>query len=131
MENLTPTNVQPESGGLPEQILQLRKTVTSMLILLVVISCTINVFLYYQLRVGKGALREARAQLGNMTAEYNQIAPKMDEFVNRIIQYGNTHKDFGPVMVKYNLATNAVQVTPKAPAAAPAAPAAPAAAPKK
>jgi hypothetical protein len=133
MENSIPTNVQPDNDDLRAQCLQLRKLVTSMLVLLIVISGTINVLLLYQFRLGNGALKDARVQIANMTAEYNQIGPRMNEIINKIIQYGNTHKDFGPIMVKYNLATNAVQIVPKAPAttsAAPAVPAAPAA-PKK
>ena len=45
----------------------------------------------------------------------------MDDFVNKITDYGRTHADFAPILAKYNLrpagATGAPAATPVSPPA--------------
>jgi len=130
METTTPTNPEPEASDLQAQCLQLRKLVSSMLMLLVILSLTLNGFLFYQYRMSNSALKELQPQVGALMSEYAQIQPHMDDFVNRIRQYGSTHKDFGPIMAKYGLVNNTVQITPSTPEKTTPAPA-PAKAPAK
>jgi hypothetical protein len=116
METPTPTNVQPETSDCQAQCLQLRKLVSTLIILLVIMSVTTTASLFYQYWLTRKALNEFRPQFAEMMAEYSQLGPRMDDFVNKIRQYGNSHPDFGPIMVKYRLAAAPVQAAPATPA---------------
>jgi len=53
----------------------------------------------------------------NMIAVYQkQQAPAMDDFINKMKQYGQTHKDFDPILFKWGLKTTSPTL-PGAPAA--------------
>jgi hypothetical protein len=55
-----------------------------------------------------------------MMAEYEKARPIMEQFVARAQDFGRTHPDFAPILVKYNLmSTGAPPKTVTAPVAAP------------
>jgi hypothetical protein len=123
MENLdNKTPVQAVDSDLQAQFDALRHLVTSILILLIVISGTFNIYLLRQWRTVSKELTQIQQQAAPLIADYQKSGPLMDDFINRIADYGRTHADFSPIMGKYNLrpaaATSAPPVTP---AAAPAA----------
>jgi hypothetical protein len=93
-----------DSTDLREQIESLRHLVGSVLILLVVVSGTLTIFLLRELKNTSAQLDAFRPGATNMIAVYQkQQAPAMDEFIKRIQQYGQTHRDFDPVLYKYGL----------------------------
>ncbi len=110
---------QPEANDLQRQHDDLRHLVVSLLILVIVISGTLNIYLLRQWRTLSRDLAAVRPQAAQIIGEFQRVrGPAMSEFVKKLTEYGRTHADFAPIVVKYGLrpATNA-------PAAAPAAPA--------
>jgi len=85
----------------------LRQLVNTMLILLVVVSGTLTIFLLHQYKLVHREVVNFRLQYNSITAQYQQIKPKMDEFERRIGDFAHTHPDFAAILSKY---------TPKPPA---------------
>jgi hypothetical protein len=135
MENLENTPVVQPDNDLQGQLDSLRHLVASALVLILILAGTLDLFL---LRLVKGT-RTERDGMNNMIAEYNKTtAPAMNDFIKRLAEFGKTHSDFTPILVKYGL-VNRPGATPTSAApssvaptgASPAPAAAPAAAPKK
>lgn len=117
--------VQAGDNDLQAQCDALRHLITSILILVIVISGTLNIYLLRQWKTTSKDLASIRPQATQMISEYGQKSgPLMDDFVNKITEYGRTHPDFAPILAKYN-------IKPIAATGAPAAAPAPAAKPKK
>lgn len=116
----TPAN----ANDLQAQYDALRHMVVSILILVVVISGTLNIYLLRQWRSTSKDLEAVKPQAAQIFAEYQKSGPMMENFVKKVTEYGRTHADYAPIMAKYGLkpptATNFPPVTP-----APAVPAAP------
>jgi hypothetical protein len=96
--------LQAGDNDLQAQCDALRHLITSILILVIVISGTLNIYLLRQWKTTSKDLAGIRPQATQMINEYGQKSgPLMDDFVNKITEYGRTHADFAPIMVKYNL----------------------------
>jgi hypothetical protein len=119
--------LQAGDNDLQAQCDSLRHLITSTLILVIVISGTLNIYLLRQWRTTSKDLASIRPQAAGMIAEYQQKSgPLMNDFVNKLTEYGRTHPDFAPILAKYNIKPVAATSVP---AAAPTP--APAAKPKK
>ena len=121
LDNKTP--LQPNVNDLQAQFDALRHLVVSVLILVIVISGTLNIYLLRQWRTTSKDLAGIRPQAAQMIAEYQKVSgPMMADFVKKITDYGRTHPDFAPILAKYNLkpvgTTGAPPVTPTASPAA-------------
>jgi len=104
MEDENPTPAPSDTNDLQAQYLWLRKQVLILLVLLIVVSGTLNIFLWRQLRYTQSDLAALQKQAEPMIAEYQQsMGPRMDDFVKKITEYGRTHPDFAPIMAKYQL----------------------------
>jgi hypothetical protein len=115
LENNLPT--QPEGEPLPTQYDSLRQLVLSILVLLIVISGTFNIFLLRQARTSRQELDAFRVQVTAMTAQYQKnVAPAIEEFVRKLGEFGRSHPDFMPILNRH-------LPTPANPGPAPAAPA--------
>ena len=102
LENKTP--IQPNANDLQAQYDALHHLVVSILILVIVISGTLNIYLLRQWRTASKDLAGIRPQAAQMIAEYQRVsAPLMTDFVKKITDYGRTHPDFAPVLAKYGL----------------------------
>jgi hypothetical protein len=134
MDNLDPKSpVQPSTNDLQAQYDALRHLVLSTLILVLVISGTLNIYLLRQWRSTTKDLAGIRPQAAQMIADYQKVSgPLMTDFIKKITDYGQTHPDFAPILAKYGLKatspTGAPSASPSslAPASLP-----PAATPKK
>ena len=119
LDNKTP--IQTSESDLQAQYDALRHLVTSTLILVIVISGTFNIYLLRQWRSVSRELAQMRPQAAQLIADYQKSGPLMDDFVNKITDYGRTHADFAPILAKYNLrpagATGAPAATPVSPPA--------------
>jgi hypothetical protein len=113
MENVQNTPMdQPDVNELQEQCQWLRRQVFTLLVLMVVVSGTLTVYLWRQYRTVHSDLKALRSQYGQGIADYQKnTAPKAEEFVKKLVEYGQTHPDFAPIM-------NQIQPHP-APAPAP------------
>lgn len=103
MENETPTTPEPELTDAEARYHWLRRQILAILILLIVVSATFNIFLLRQWRYASSDLKGLQGQVAPLMNEYQQIAPRLDEFLNRIREYGRTHPDFAPIMTKYQI----------------------------
>ena len=124
LDNKTP--LPTGADNLQAQVNALRHLVVSILILLVVMSGTFNIYLLRQWRTTSKDLAGIRPQATQMIAEYQKVSgPMMTDFVKKITEYGRTHPDFAPILAKYGIKPAALTST------APATAVSPIAAPKK
>jgi len=106
IEHKTVSTQTLDKPDLHEQIESLRHLIGSILILLVVVSGTLTIFLLREMKNTSAQLDAFRQGATNMIAVYQkQQAPVMDDFINKIKQYGQAHKDFDPVLFKWGLKT--------------------------
>lgn len=118
MENDERKSVQPEANenDWRAQYLSLRKQVFTILVLLIIVSGTFNIFLWRQYRYTHADLQALRKQAGPMIAQYQQqMAPRMDEFIRQIREYGRKHPGFAPILARYGLTNGATQAMPETP----------------
>jgi hypothetical protein len=102
LDNKTP--VQPDLSDLQAQYDALRHLIVSLMILVVVISGTLNIYLLRQWRSTSKDLTAIRPQATQMIAEFQKVSgPLMQDFVKKITDYGRAHPDFVPVLAKYGL----------------------------
>ncbi|HOX56512.1 MAG TPA: hypothetical protein P5205_06490 [Candidatus Paceibacterota bacterium] len=100
------TNAPTRSGAndLQAQHDSLRHLVVSILILVIVISGTLNIFLLRQWRSSSKDLAAIRPQAAQMINDYQKVSgPLMTDFIKKITEYGRVHPDFAPILAKYNL----------------------------
>ena len=121
----TKSPAQTDLNELQAQFDTLRHLVVSILILVVVMSGTLNIYLLRQVRDTTRELTGLRQQFAQMNAGYQNEVPWMQEILKRFTEYGQTHPTFAPIRTKYNLIpggpTGAAPTvtTPRAPAAPP------------
>jgi hypothetical protein len=133
VENKAPA--QSEVSELREQVESLRHLVSSILILLVVVSGTFNIFLLRQWKTSKTELAFQRPQVANLVGIYQKNEqPAIENFIKKMLEYGQTHPDFVPILNKYQIKAappppGAASPAPPVPGAT--APSTPAAAPQK
>ncbi|MEY2428987.1 MAG: hypothetical protein QOJ40_1872 [Verrucomicrobiota bacterium] len=114
--------VQPVANDLQVQVDSLRHLVTSVLVLVIVVSGTFNLYLLRQVKYAKMDLSGVRQQANQMIAEYKRVnEPLMQEFLRKITDYGKTHPDFTPILTKYGVRATPIASAPPATATAPAA----------
>ena len=124
MDNLDlNTPVQADASDLRTQYDQLRQSIVSILILVIVISGTLNIYLLRQWQSSRKDLAAIRPQAAQMIAEYQKVSgPAMGDFVKKLTDYGRSHPDFAPILTKYNIrpagATDAPPASPSSPPAA-------------
>jgi len=119
LDNKTP--LQPNANDLQAQYDALRHLVVSILILVIVISGTLNIYLLRQWRTTSKDLVGIRQLAAQMFADYQKMSGPYTDFLKKVTEYGRTHPDFVPILAKYNLkpagATSAPAATPKSPPA--------------
>jgi hypothetical protein len=115
------TTDQPNAGEMQKQFDDLRHLIVSILILVIIISGTFNIYLLRQWRSTSRDLAGIRPQAAQMRAEYQKTGPLMSDFVKKISDFGQSHQDFLPILLKYGIrhapTTNALPPgqTPTAP----------------
>ncbi len=113
----------PQQEDLQMQLDRLQHLVHSVLILAIVVSGTLAVYLFNQLRYVRKELEQVRTA----AAQYNKTTgPATDEFVKRLAVFSKTHPDYQAIATKYGLdkaLTNTVASNAPAPSKAVPAPA--------
>jgi hypothetical protein len=99
LENTPPA--QPEPEPVTAQYDSLRQLVVWMLVLLIVISGTLNVFLLRQARTSRQELEAARPQVSAIMNQFEKLGPAMDEFVHKLVAFSKTHPDFAPILNRH------------------------------
>ena len=97
------------------EIAALKRQVFSLLTALIVVSGTLTVYLYRQASLMGKDLEAIRPQATQMIGVFNKNQALMSNFVNLLVDYGKTHPDFRPILLKYgiNPPSVAVPTTPK------------------
>jgi hypothetical protein len=102
-----PLPPEPDPSQLRAEIDSLRHLVVSLLILLIVISGTLNIYLLRQWRTSQTELKLLRG----MVDQYNkEDLPQITNYVAKLTEYGRTHTNFVPILQKYGL--NNAQTSP-------------------
>jgi|SRR5882724_9543907 len=115
IENKPVSTPALNTADLREQVESLRHLVGSILILLVVVSGTLTIFLLREMKNISTQLDAFRPGATNMITLYQkQQGPAMDDFINKLRQYGQMHKDFDPLLTKWNLKAGAPTGAPPA-----------------
>jgi hypothetical protein len=90
------------------QLESLNHLVTSVLILLVIVSGTLSVYLLRQWQMARKDLAAIQPGALQIIADYNkERAPRMDAFIDKLKDYGRTHSDFVPILIRYGIVSNA------------------------
>lgn len=121
------SNTPVETGGSNQCCACMQRQMTWLLVALIVVSCTLTVFLWRQVRYAKRDFEAMKAPATQIIQDFNQNKANMDAFVAKIADFGRTHPDFMPVLNKYRIP--AATTAPPAAVVAPKPPTAPA--PKK
>ena len=117
MNTETELNETAGTADLSEQVSALQRQVFSLLLALIVVSGTITVYLYRQASLAGKDIDALHKQADTMIKAVEQNQPQMINFVNQLVIYSQTHKDFIPVLMKFG-----VNPMLPPPGAAPAAP---------
>jgi hypothetical protein len=113
--------LEPEKSDLEQQLDSLRHLVTSVLILLLVVSGTFNIFLLRQYRSTAKDLDRFRPFAANVINGYSHNeGPAIESFVRSALEFGKTHKDYEQILAKYGLKQGSVPPPQNMPAATPA-----------
>ncbi len=98
----------PATAELSDQIAALRCQVFTLLLALVVISGTLAAYLFYQSRVLGRDITNVKPQAVQIIQAFNQSRPRLENFVNQLITYGQTHPEFQQqILEKYNIKAGA------------------------
>ncbi len=93
-----------ELNELREQCASLRQMLGGLLVLVIVISGTLNIYLWRQYRMTRAELIVLRPQVGQLVADYQRVTvPAINDVLKKLSEYEKTHPDFTPIMLKYNL----------------------------
>src|SRR5436309_1800052 len=93
-----------ETSDLRAQYESLRHLVVSILILLVVVSGTLNIFLLREFRNAGRDLESFKPTAQEFMMNYQRgDGPSVENFLVRIVDYGRTHPDFAPILKKYHI----------------------------
>jgi len=95
-----PAAPQPDLSELQAQCESLRQLVSSLLIILVVISGTLNIFFLRQYRTAQTEVTALR----QLVADYNKVsAPVINDFVKKLVDFEKKNPDFTPIILKYGV----------------------------
>jgi hypothetical protein len=105
MDNLENKSVpQAESNEWRAHYDSIHHLVISIMVLLIVVSGTLWIFLRWQVKYTSLELENVRPQATSFIAAYEKTTkPAMDNFINKLAEYGRTHPDFAPIMTKYGI----------------------------
>ncbi len=114
MESIPPNSGTEESVNLRAQVAALSKTLFTVLVCLVGVSVTLNIFLWRQVHYTRADLNMLRQQAAAQIAEYQQTSgPKMDAFVKQLQDYTKLHPDFKEIAAKYGLSATSAPAPKK------------------
>jgi hypothetical protein len=93
-----------ELAQMRQQFEHLQQLVISALVLVIIISGAFNLFLLRQVKYSRIDLAVVRPEAQGLVDQYNKSgAPALAQIVKRFIDYGKTHPDFQPILIKYKL----------------------------
>jgi len=115
------TSAPAELSQLQAKLDALNLLVIFVMILLLIVSGTLSIYLLRQLRSTQKDLAAFRPMAAQVIGQYNnnrELNARLDGFVSRLTDYGRTHTNFAPILMKYGINPAAPSATPAAPASA-------------
>jgi len=113
--------LEPENQTLQQEIDGLRHLLTSVLILLLVVSGTLNIFLLRQYRTASKDLDRFRPFAANVVGNWGRgEGQAIESFVRNALEFSKTHKDYEQILARYGLKQGSVPPPQNMPTAAPA-----------
>ena len=97
-----PSPSQADPAQLQAEINSLRHLIVSVLVLLIVISGTLNVYLLRQWRSSEMELRNVRGFVDSYNKDY---FPQITNYVGKLTDYGRAHTNFVPILKRHGLDT--------------------------
>jgi sensor domain CHASE-containing protein len=82
------------------QIDALRRQVFILLLALIIVSGTLTVFLYRQASLTRRDIAAIKPQATQVIQVFNQNRPAIQNFVQQLVAYGQTHPDFQQMVLK-------------------------------
>jgi hypothetical protein len=105
----TKTPAESDEIDLQQELTDLRRSSSLLLLAMVVMSLTLSSFLWLQARRSGNDLKIMRSQVLQVQEANRREAPAIQNFVARLYEYGQNDAEFGQILAKYNIrmATNA------------------------
>jgi hypothetical protein len=125
MSDLNPSDLNPTSPAsselaeLKEQCAQLRGQTHNLRIAQLIVALAVAGFFWVEARRNGQALETMRPQAAQVADVTKKQTPAINDFVNRLAEFGRTHPDFVPVLTKYGIPTATTAAVPGVPPAAP------------
>ncbi len=103
-----------ELTELKEQCAQLRAQAQSLRLALLIVAVSVAGFFWVEVWRNGQALETMRPQAAQVAEVTKKQTPAINDFINRLAEYGRTHPDFVPVLTKYGIATATNSAVPAA-----------------
>ncbi len=124
MSDLNPSDLNPtfpassELAELKEQCAHLRAQTHNLRIAQLIVALAVAGFFWVEARRNGQALETMRPQAAQVADVTKKQTPAINDFVNRLAEFGRTHPDFVPVLTKYGIPTTPAPAVPGVPPAA-------------
>jgi hypothetical protein len=124
MNDLNPTSSSPtaqpssELTELKELCVQLRAQTHNLRLAQLIVALAVAGFFWVEVRRNGQALSTMRPQAMQVEEVSKKQTPAINDFVNRLAEFGRTHPDFVPVLTKYGIPTATTSAAPGVPPAA-------------
>jgi len=102
----TPADLSPAfpDGDWRAELESVRQLIQSLQILTIVVSGTLNIFLYREFKSAKTDARVWREQMRALEYNYaNSDGPRVELFWQKMVEYGKANPEFLPVLNKYGI----------------------------
>ena len=110
-----PQTNTPVPDDLASQVASLRRQITHLLLVLIVISGTLATYLFYQAHTFGKDLTALEPQAREVIQNYQKNLPNIQKFVQELVTYGQAHPDFQPILKKYGIPLTLPAATNSAP----------------
>lgn len=97
-----PTSLPNITGAeLEQQCQDLRTLLTATFVALLVLTLSVNLFLYKQMRLVRAKVSESRPTIQRLQAQFKEKEPNMKSFIVALQTFAAANRDFQPVLDKY------------------------------
>jgi len=96
-----------DSNSLAGQVAALQRQVFLLMLALIVVTGSLVVYLWFQSHEINKAIAGTRVQVQAQVQSYDKKLPAIKNFIIELNGYANAHPEFRPILVKYNVDTNA------------------------
>ena len=103
-----------ELTELKEQCAQLRAQTQSLRLAQLIVAVAVAGFFWVEVSRNGQALETMRPQAAQVAEATKKQTPAINDFVNRLAEFGRTHPDFVPVLTKYGIAATTTSAVPGA-----------------